>query len=138
MNHWLLKTEPSEYSYADLEREGRGVWDGVSNNLALIHLRQMKKGDLALVYHTGTEKAVVGVARVASHPYPDPAAGDPKLVVVDLAPKGRLARPVTLAELKADPEFADFALVKISRLSVMPVDPPRFARLLALGKAKKR
>lgn len=138
MNHWLLKTEPSEYSYDDLEREGRGVWDGVANNLALIHLRQMKKGDLALVYHTGDEKAAVGVAEVASNPYPDPKAGDPKLVVVDLAPKRRLARPVTLAELKADPEFADFALVKISRLSVMPVEPVRWKKLLALSKARRR
>ena len=138
MNHWLLKTEPSEYSYEDLERKGHGVWDGVANNLALIHLRQMKKGDLALIYHTGDEKAVVGVATVASNPYPDPKANDPKLVVVEVQPKRRLARPVSLAELKADPDFQDFALVKISRLSVMPVERDRFKKLLALGKAAAR
>src|SRR5882724_2391563 len=97
-NYWLLKTEPSTYSFTDLEREKRAVWDGVSNALALKHLRSMRRGDLTFIYHTGNEKQIVGIAEVTSNPYPDPKENDPKLVVVDLAPRGRLPRPVTLAE----------------------------------------
>jgi predicted RNA-binding protein with PUA-like domain len=130
---WLLKTEPDNYAYADLEREGVTVWDGVSNNAALIHLRAMRPGDLALIYHTGDERRAVGLAEITSAPYADPRAGDPKLVVVDVRPQRRLARPVTLADVKADTFFADFALVRQGRLSVVPVTAEQWARLLALA-----
>ena len=133
MNTWLLKTEPADYSFADLERDGRAVWDGVSNNAALKHIRSVRKGDEALVYHTGDERLAVGLARVVSDPYPDRAADDPRLVVFDLVPLRRLARPVTLAEVKADPAFAGFDLVRQPRLSVMPVPPALWRRLLALA-----
>ena len=130
---WLLKTEPDHYSYADLERDGATVWDGVSNNAALIHIRNMRPGDLALIYHTGDERQAVGLAEVTSAPYPDPKLGDPKLVVVDVRPLRRLPRPVTLAAVKADPAFAGFALVREGRLSVVPVSPEQWGRLMALA-----
>jgi len=135
-NHWLLKTEPSTYSYADLERDKKAVWDGVSNALALKHLRAMKKGDLAFIYHTGDEKQIVGVADVTSDAYPDPKEKDPKLVVVDLRPRERLPRAVTLAEVKADAEFRDFELVRMGRLSVMPVGEARWKKLLRMAGSK--
>jgi predicted RNA-binding protein with PUA-like domain len=130
---WLLKTEPSTYAFDLLEREGRTTWDGVRNPTALGHLRAITTGDEILIYHTGAEKAVVGVAKALTGAYPDPTAGDPRLVVVDLAPVRRLHAPVPLARIKADPAFADFALVRISRLSVMPVSGPQWKRLLALS-----
>lgn len=133
MAFWLLKTEPSEFSYGDLESGKRAVWDGVRNNTALIHIRAMRKGDRALVYHSGGEKSLVGLADVISDPYPDPKAGDAKIVVVDLAPAGRLARPVPLGAIKKEKEFASFALVRISRLSVMPVPAPLWKKLLAMA-----
>lgn len=132
MAYWLLKTEPSSFSYADLERQKRVVWDGVKNSLALMHLRGMHQGDLALVYHSGSDKALVGIASVASDPYPDPRGGDPKFVVVDLVPSERLAKRVTLATIKAEKELAGFALVRMSRLSVMPVPPAVWKKLLAM------
>ena len=132
MNRWLLKTEPSTYSYADLVRERRTTWDGVANPTALSHLRAMRKGDEAFVYHTGDEKAIVGIARVASDAYPDPKLSDPKRVVVDLEPVRPLEAPITLATVKADKRFVDFALVRISRLSVMPVTASQWEWLLAL------
>src|ERR1043166_1186599 len=98
-NYWLLKTEPSTYSFADLERDGKAVWDGVTNPLALKHLRAMRKGDLAFIYHTGDEKQIVGIADVTSDPYPDPKQKDGKLVVVDLKPSEKVERAVTLAEI---------------------------------------
>lgn len=128
-NHWLLKTEPSTYSFADLEREKRVTWDGVANALALKHLRLMKRGDLAFIYHTGDERQIVGIAEVISDPYPDPQEDDPKLAVIDLKPRERLPRPVTLAEVKARQEFQDFELVRMGRLSVMPVSSSRWQRL---------
>jgi predicted RNA-binding protein with PUA-like domain len=118
---WLLKTEPGEYAYDDLEDEKRGRWDGVSNPAALRNLRAMKKGDRVLVYHTGDEKAVVGTAEVVREAYPDPKGRNERLVVVDLEPRGRLARPVTLAEIKAMAEFAESPLVRQGRLSVVPL-----------------
>lgn len=121
MAYWLLKTEPDCYSYADLEKDGRTIWDGVANNLALKYMREVHKGDLALVYHTGDEKAAVGVCEVVSEPYVDPELGDPKMVVFDVKPKKKLAKPVTLAQVKAEKALADFLLVKNARLSVMPV-----------------
>lgn len=133
MSHWIVKTEPSTYSYDDLARQQTAVWDGVKNNLALKHLRAMQPGDQVLVYHTGDEKAVVGIAEVVSVPYPDPKQKDPKLTVVDLRPKGRLPRPVLLAEIKKDRAFADLGLVRMGRLSVMPASSEQFKRLLKLG-----
>lgn len=134
--YWILKTEPSAYSYDQLERDGRTVWDGISNAQALIHLRSMKAGDRALVYHSGGPKELVGLARIATAAYPDPKAGDPKLVVVDIAADRRLPRPVPLAAIKADPVFAELGLVRQSRLSVVPVPPDRWRRLLAMAGVK--
>jgi len=133
MARWLVKTEPGEFAWDDLVREGRTVWDGVRNATALIHLRQFAENDEVLVYHTGKEKQIVGIARVVRGAYADPQADDPKLVVADLAPVAPLARPVPLRVIKADPAFAAFGLVRISRLSVMPVPEPLWRRLLALG-----
>src|SRR5690349_11070692 len=130
---WLLKTEPDHYSYADLERDGATVWDGVSNNAALKHIRDMRPGDQALIYHTGDERQAVGLAEVTSAPYADPQIGDSRLVVVDVKPLRALARPVGLAAVKADPWFAGFALVRQGRLSVVPVTPEQWARLMALA-----
>jgi predicted RNA-binding protein with PUA-like domain len=133
MAFWLLKTEPGDYAFADLERDGATVWDGIANNAALKHLRGARPGDLALVYHTGDERAAVGIAEITSAPYADPAETDARLVVVDVKPVRRLARPVTLAAVKADPFFAGFALVREPRLSVMPVTPAQWRRLLELS-----
>jgi predicted RNA-binding protein with PUA-like domain len=135
-NYWIVKTEPSTYSYDDLARQKTAVWDGVKNNLALKYLRQMKPGDQVLVYHTGDEKAVVGLAEVTSDPYPDPKQKDPKLTVVDLRAVGRLPRPVPLAEIKKDRAFGDLGLVRIGRLSVMPAPAEQFKRLVKLGGMK--
>lgn len=137
-NHWILKTEPSTYSFDQLEREKTAVWDGVKNNLALKHIRQMTPGDRVLIYHTGDEKAVVGMADVVSVPYPDPKKKDPKLVVVDLKAAGRLAAPVPLVAIKADKAFAELALVKMGRLSVVPATPAQWQRLLQLGSKPAR
>lgn len=128
-NRWLLKTEPADYAYDDLEREGRAVWDGVANNLALQHLRKIKKGDALVIYHTGDEKAVVGLAVAASDPYPDPNASNDKLAVIDVKPKRRARRKVTLAEIKAIAELAQFPLVRMPRLSVMPIAEDEWRRL---------
>ena len=132
-NHWLLKTEPGTFSWQDLVREGRATWDGVKNPAALGHLRAMRSGDLAFVYHTGAEKAVVGICRVVSAPYPDPAAGDPRLAVVDIEPLEPMRAPVTLAAVKADRRFAGFALVRVPRLSVMPVTPEQWQAIQAMA-----
>ena len=118
-NYWLLKTEPSTYSYGDLVKEKKTMWNGVMNPVALRNIGLMKKGDLTFVYHTGGEKAVVALAEIVSEPYPDPK--DKSLTVIDIKPKVKLPRPVTLAEIKAEKLFKDFLLVRISRLSVMPV-----------------
>ncbi len=133
MAGWLLKTEPSTYSFADLERDGTTVWDGVANAQALIYLRQMQLGDQLLIYHSGDERAVVGRAEIVSTPYPDPQLGDPKRVVVDVQVRQRLTQPVPLSTIKADPAFAQFGLVRLPRLSVMPVPDELWAKLQALG-----
>jgi predicted RNA-binding protein with PUA-like domain len=135
-NYWVLKTEPSTYSFDRLVTERRAVWDGVTNALALKHIRSMAKGDQALIYHTGDEKALVGLARIASDPYPDPSGDDPKLAVVDLEAGAPLARPVSLSAIKADPAFQELALVRMSRLSVVPVPPDQWKRLLGMGGAR--
>jgi predicted RNA-binding protein with PUA-like domain len=134
---WLLKTEPREYSFDDLVREGRTVWDGVTNPLALRHLRAIQPRDELLIYHSGSFRAVVGVARAASRPYPDPSRSDPRLVVVDVAPVQALPRPIPLAAVKADPRFRAFDLVRLPRLSVMPVPPPLWRALLGMARTKE-
>ena len=134
MAYWLLKTEPSTYSWADLDKAGKATWDGVTNPTAVANIRKAGKGDLVAIYHTGDEKAAVGVAEVASAPYADPK--DAKLAVFDLVPKKALAQPVTLATIKADPAFADSPLVKIGRLSVVPLDATQWKTLLSLAKTK--
>lgn len=133
---WLVKTEPSTYSWADLVRDGATRWDGVRNALARIHLAAMQKGDQALVYHSGDERSVMGIARVTRAAYPDPTADDPRWLAVDLEPLRALAKPVPLAAIKADAKLAQLALVRQSRLSVMPVDAEAFARILAHGATK--
>ena len=134
MAHWLFKEEPDHYSFDDLCRDKRAVWSGVSNNLALKHLRSVQKGDHVFYYHTGKEKAVVGVMEVVKGPYRDPKSDDARLVVVDVKPIRRLKRPVTLAEIKSNPKFADFVLVRMSRLSVMPVTNEQWAEIERLSK----
>jgi len=125
MGYWVVKTEPSTYSYDDLAREGTTVWDGVKNPVAIKHLREMQPGDDVLIYHTGDEKAIVGLAKVVAQ---DQKLGLPKLKAVRPVP-----RPVTLAEIKADRTFADLALVRMGRLSVLPVPPPQFQKLLKMS-----
>jgi len=132
--YWLFKEEPDHYSLEDLFRDKRTVWDGVENNLALKHLRSIQKGDRVLYYHTGTEKSVVGVMEVVKSPYRDPKRDDGRFVVVDVRPVRRLDRPVPLTEIKSNPKFADFALVRISRLSVMPVTDEQWAEIERLSK----
>src|SRR5262249_50484516 len=132
MNYWLLKSDPDEYSYDDLAKDGNAVWDGVTNNLALQNLRKIKKGDLLLIYHTGDEKAIVGLAVAVSNPYPDPNGDNEKLTVIDIKAKRRVKRPVTLSDIKQMPEFADFPLVRLPRLSVMPVTEEEYKRLAEL------
>jgi predicted RNA-binding protein with PUA-like domain len=134
MAYWLFKEEPDHYSLEDLFRDKRTVWAGIENNLALKHLRSVKKGDQVLYYHTGKEKSVVGVMEVVKGPYPDPARDDARFVVVDVKPVRRLDRPVSLAEIKSNRNFADFALVRISRLSVMPVTDEQYAEIERLSK----
>jgi predicted RNA-binding protein with PUA-like domain len=120
-NYWLVKQEPSTYSYDKLEKEKKTVWDGVHNNLALKHIRLMKKGDQALFYHTGDEKRAVGIIKITKDPYPNPKEDDKRFVVVDVKPVARLKRSVTLDEIKKDSIFKNWELLRISRLSVMPV-----------------
>ena len=127
--HWLLKTEPSTYSWDDLIREKAATWDGVSNPVALRNMAAMQRGDDALIYHTGKEKAIVGLARVTRPAYPDPRASDPKRLVVDLEAVRPLSRAVPLAEIKADAVFANSPLVRQGRLSVVPLTDEQFTRL---------
>ena len=126
---WLVKTEPSTYSFSDLVRNGSTRWDGVTNNTALIHIRNMRKGDAVFVYHSGDEKAIVGTATVSVAPYIDPKNPGTKLAVIDLVPGKPFRIPVALNEIKRRKEFASFDLVKNSRLSVMPV-PAELADIL--------
>lgn len=133
MGYWLMKTEPEEFSYADLERKGREPWNGVKNPTALKHLRAMQPGDLFLFYHTGNQRAVVGVGRIERAAYPDPQESDPKFVVVDVVPEYRLAEPVTLAAIKADERFSGWELVRQSRLSVMPVPDELWQAIHVMG-----
>jgi predicted RNA-binding protein with PUA-like domain len=135
MTWYLLKTEPDDYAYADLVRTKRDAWTDVANPAAQLHMRAMRKGDTVFIYHTGSQRAIAGVAKVVRGAYPDPdhpgvtAKGDPKRVLVDLAPHTQADTPLTLAEMKADPAFADFVLVKQARLSAMPV-PDELAAIM--------
>ncbi len=135
MARWLLKTEPSVYAFSQLVTDGKTIWDGVANNLALIHIRNMKKGDDAIVYHTDDERACVGIAKVVSAPYADPKEGDPKLAVVDLKPVRALKRAISLKELKENSKLVGFDLFRNSRLSVVPVSDAHWEVILAMEDA---
>jgi predicted RNA-binding protein with PUA-like domain len=133
---FLVKEEPENYSFDAFVTDGGTRWSGVKNPLAQKHLRSIQKGDEVFYYHTGKEKAVVGLAKAKGDAYPDPADKTGKAYVVDLVPVRTLGRPVTLAEIKADKRFADFALVRMSRLSVMPVTAQQAGWILAMAKSK--
>jgi predicted RNA-binding protein with PUA-like domain len=133
-NRWLFKTEPSVYSFQQLQKDKKTIWDGVKNNLALKNLKDIKKGDLILIYHTGDEKAAVGVARALSGSYADPSNKDPKLLVVDIEAVKPLPRPVTLTEVKANKKLANFDLVRLSRLSIMKVSDDQWEMLEGMAK----
>ncbi|OIP78933.1 MAG: ubiquinol-cytochrome C reductase [Oscillatoriales cyanobacterium CG2_30_44_21] len=133
MAYWLLKSEPDVYSYADLERDRQTIWDGVNNNLALKHIRTMQIGDRALIYHTGDERRAMGIAEVITSPYVDPKLDDPKRAVVDVKAIQILPKPVTLSEIKKDHDFEGFDLIRISRLSVVPVSELHWQKILKLA-----
>ncbi len=133
--NWMFKEEPTHYSYDDFANDGRTAWSGVKNPVAQKHLHAVKKGDRIFYYHTGDEKAVVGVAKALGDAYPDPKDRSGKAAVVDVAPVRRLKRAVTLKEIKADPAFKNFPLVRISRLSVMPVSDAEWKRIEDLAGA---
>jgi predicted RNA-binding protein with PUA-like domain len=137
MAQWLVKEEPDHYGYAQLERDGKTRWSGVRNPLAQKHLRSIRNGDRIFYYHTGKEKAVVATARAASDAYPDP--GDPSgtLFAVDVVPERSLPRPVTLAEIKADSTFSSFPLVRMARLSVMPVTDEFWRRIEEISRTDR-
>jgi predicted RNA-binding protein with PUA-like domain len=131
--NWLFKEEPSHYSFDALLTDRKTIWSGVKNPLAQKHLRAVKKGDRIFYYHTGDERSVVGIAKALGDAYADPQDRTGRMSVVDVGPVKKLARPVTLASIKADPSFKDFALVRISRLSVMPVTDAEWARIEKLA-----
>ena len=135
MGTFLVKTEPSTYSFADLVRDKKAVWDGVSNPVALKHLATIRKGDTVVIYHTGDEKQAVGLAVATSDPYPDPKLADPRRLVIDLKPERPLPRAVTLAQVKADPVLQGTELARLPRLSVMPFSAAQFQKLLRLAGA---
>jgi predicted RNA-binding protein with PUA-like domain len=132
MAYWLLKTEPQDYSWADLAQDGRTVWNGVKNPLALKYLRTIQPADEALIYHTGIERRVVGVAEIITLPYPDPALDDPLRVVVEIKAVRSLPQPVTLAQIKQG-NFTGFDLIRLPRLSVVPVPTEYWQRILQLA-----
>jgi predicted RNA-binding protein with PUA-like domain len=133
---WLLKTEPSVYSYEDLERDGETMWDGVTQPHALQNIRKIEKGDTALIYHTGDERAWVGIAEVTRGYYVNPEHDDPKLAVCDVKAKSRVLRPVTLAQCKAHPDLKDWDLVRLARLSVVAVNDAQWKVLCKLADIK--
>jgi predicted RNA-binding protein with PUA-like domain len=134
--NWLFKTEPSVYSYQQLVKDKKTVWDGVGNNLALKNLRDIEKGDQIFIYHTGDEKAAVGIAKALSKAYPDPEKKDPKLLVVDIEPVRELPRAVTLAQVKAHPKMKNFDLVRNSRLSIMKVSDEQWEIMEGMAKGR--
>ena len=135
-NYWLFKTEPSVYSFQRLQKDKKTVWDGVANNLALKNLKDIKKGDLIFIYHTGDERQAVGIARALGGAYPDPSKKDPKLLVVDVEAAKPLAKPVTLAEVKAHAKLKSFDLVRNSRLSIMKVTDEQWEIMEGLAKSR--
>lgn len=134
MNYWLLKTEPDTFSWDDLEKAGKATWDGVRNFRARSNIKAMKKGDMAFIYHTGDEKAVIGIARVEKESYPEP--GDAAWLVVDLVPEKKLKKPVTLAEVKAESDLKEMTLARVPRLSVQPVEKTEFDKILKMSSGK--
>ncbi len=136
MQHWLVKQEPEKYPWTQFVKDKGTYWDGVRNYQARNNLRAMKKGDLVMYYHSVSEKAVVGVAKVTGEAYPDPTAKEGDWSVVDLKPLKAMAEPVTLERIKVDAKLAEIALIKQSRLSVMPLRASEFRRVLQLGKTK--
>ena len=134
MAYWLMKSEPAAYSWDDLVRDGGTMWDGVRNNAARLHLRAMRQGDEALLYHSMSDKAVVGIMRISGAPQPD--ARDENWVAVPVAPVRKLERPVTLAEIKAEPTLKDMELLRQSRLSVAPVRADEWRLVLAMADKK--
>ncbi|MBW2426314.1 MAG: EVE domain-containing protein [Deltaproteobacteria bacterium] len=135
-SYWLVKSEPFKYSWDELVRDGRTYWDGVRNYEARNNLAAMKKGDLALYYHSNEGKEVVGIVEIVRESYPDPTSDDERWVVVDVEPRAPFARPVSLATIKADAELEDIALVKRSRLSVVPLTAKEFRRVAKLGRTR--
>ncbi|WP_187261677.1 EVE domain-containing protein [Pontibacter beigongshangensis] len=133
MQYWLVKSEPDTYSWGDLVKDGRTSWDGVRNFQARNNLQKMEPGDLVLFYHSVSEKAVVGIAKVDRPAYPDPTADDPKWMAVDLVPERGFKAPVTLEQIKKDARLEQIGLLRQSRLSVMPLSPEEFDVLLSLG-----
>jgi len=131
---WLFKEEPTHYNFSEFRKDGKAVWEGVKNPVAQKYLRQVKKGDRVFYYHTGKEKAVVGIAKAASDAYLDPKKKDGKSVVVDLVPVKALPQPVTLASVKALASFKNFALVRLPRLSVMPVTEGQWSKIESMAK----
>lgn len=134
MNYWLLKTEPETFSWDDLEKAGKATWDGVRNPRARNNIKNMKKGDMAFIYHTGDEKSVIGIARVEKESYPEP--GDAAWLVVDLVPEKKLKRPVTLAEVKADSDLKEMTLARVPRLSVQSVEKAEFEKIVKMSAGK--
>lgn len=133
---WLFKTEPSVYSYQQLVKDKKTMWDGVGNNLALKNLKDIKKGEQIFIYHTGDEKAAVGVARALGGAYPDPSKNNPRMLVVDIEAVRALPKPVTLAEVKGHPKLKNFDLVKNSRLSIMKLTDEQWEIMEKMSRAK--
>ncbi len=136
MSKWLLKTEPTVYSYSDLERDKKTRWDGVTSPGGLSNIRKIKKGDALFIYHTGEAKQVVGIAEALSDSYPDPKADNPRIVVFDLKPKKMLKNPVALVQIKADKRFKDSKLVNEPRLSVQPVSEEMWDNIIEMSEKK--
>lgn len=133
MNYWLCKQEPSSYNFDSLEKEKTTSWDDVHNNLAIKNINSMKKGDLAFFYHSGDERQIVGIMEITSSAYPNPKEENPRFVTIDVKYKRRLKRPVTLAEIKSNKKFRDWDLLRISRLSVMPVPSQIWSEILKIS-----
>lgn len=134
MNYWLMKTEPDSFSWSDLEKAGQATWDGVRNFQARSNLKEMKKGDLVFIYHTGDEKSVIGIAKVQREFYPEP--GDPEWVVIDIVPQKKLKRAVALSEIKAQKSLKDMKLARVPRLSVQPVTKSEFDAVVQMSEQK--
>ncbi|HNP48281.1 MAG TPA: EVE domain-containing protein [Bacteroidia bacterium] len=133
MNYWLVKSDPETYAWSDLLKDGKTSWDGVRNYAARIHLRAMKKGDKVLVYHSGGESMVLGIASVTKEFYQDPTTKDEAWISVELKAEKSLKQPVTLQQIKSEKKLANIALIKISRLSVMPVTPDEYHKILEMA-----